>query len=1031
MAVESVDPTPRDDLLDEIVVDYLEAVEAGRTPDRAALLARYPALADKLAAFFRNQDRFDALVSPLRAERSGSFSRGRDDETPPWPSTSEPLVGTTFGPYELLGELGRGGMGVVYKARDVRLGRLVALKLILAGRFASATDVRRFRAEAEAVAQIDHPNIVPVLDVGEHDGQAYFSMKLIEGGSLASALAPRSSARSPADAARLVAVVARAVQHAHERGVLHRDLKPANILLSFSREPPASASPALAGGSRLNEAAPFVADFGLAKRVTGDGPATHSGAIVGTPAYMAPEQAAGHSRTVTVAADVYGLGAILYELLTGRPPFRGATPAETLLKVLHDEPARPRQLDRRLPRDLETVCLKCLHKDPARRYPAAAALAEDLERFLEGSPVRARPASGVERFARWCLRHPVVSVLAVALAVSLAVGVVVGGLQWHRAETNLAEARKQHLAAEEASRQAGESAREAAQRRTEAEARRVEADDNFLIAHRAVNDFCLRAQEELKRSPGTQAFRRELLQAARKYYQDFVRRRGSDPALREELGDVHHHLAWITSEIGTRAEALEVHRQALVIYQELADARPSAASLQRVAASLHNIAMLENATGRRGDSLVHYEEARQIYQILVCLDPADANQRAWLANTCNSIGIRHSEAGRTLDAREPYRLAVGLREQLLHEFPNHPQAMGDLAQSRHNLGVMHERLGERVESLRQYEQARDLLERRVKMEPDRANYRADLANEYQSVAIALRDLKRRPEAQAAARKSLAIRERLAKENPSVTGYQVALAASYSFAGIGHGDAKQEQEAIDCYERARGILESLARQDPTAAVYRKDLANACYAVGVHQGNLGRTEKAREAYDQARTLLTKLVAEQPERVEYHHDLADVLTNLGGAMVNLGQDEEGLQVLREGIGEHRLAFTKAPQVPYHRNSLSTGYAALADALRKLGRLDDSAEATRERMQLWPTNGRELALAACEFGETASAVARGKTELDPSQRAERDRFCNMALDALRLARSNGYRDVEQLRKHPNLAVLRGRPEFEKLLAE
>jgi len=301
------------------------------------------------------------------------------------------------------GILGHGGMGIVYKARQVKVDRVVALKMILGGKHSSAHDQVRFQIEAEAVARLQHPNIVQIHEIGEFHGRPFFSLEYCDGGNLSSLLKQRLP--SPNESAQLLLTLARAMHYAHLRGVVHRDLKPGNVLLDSTGQPK-------------------IADFGLAKRTDSDSELTQSGAIIGTPSYMAPEQAAGKARDTGPAADVYALGATLYALLTGKPPFKGDTTAETVRMVVNDEPARPGGLRPGVPRDLETICLKCLQKEPANRYFSADDLAQDLQRFLEDRPIQARPANAAERLWRWCRRNPTRAVLAASVCLLL-LGVVV------------------------------------------------------------------------------------------------------------------------------------------------------------------------------------------------------------------------------------------------------------------------------------------------------------------------------------------------------------------------------------------------------------------------------------------------------------------------------------------------------------------------------------------------------------------------------------------------------------------------------
>ena len=391
-----------------------EALDSNRTPEEVC--AQCPELLWQVRERLRRCQTVEAQINAMfpPSKPAAAARRGR------LPSGGDPLP--RIPGYEMEAVLGRGGVGVVYKARHLKLNRHIALKMLLSGAYADPHELARFTREAEAVASLRHAHIVQVYDIGELDGMPYFTMEYIEGGSLAQKLA--GVPQPAACAAPLMETLAAAVHVAHQGGIVHRDLKPSNILL-------------------LADGTPKITDFGLARRMVGEAAVTQSGAHVGTPSYMAPEQALGNMNAIGPATDIYGLGAILYEMLTGRPPFRAETASETERQLISEDPVSPSRLNRKVPRDLETICLKCLSKDPLRRYSSAAALADDLRRFRQGMPIQARPMGWGARVLRWSRRNPAAAALVV-MALSL-VGVAVGTGFWvqrQHADARAAEARQ-------------------------------------------------------------------------------------------------------------------------------------------------------------------------------------------------------------------------------------------------------------------------------------------------------------------------------------------------------------------------------------------------------------------------------------------------------------------------------------------------------------------------------------------------------------------------------------------------------------
>jgi tetratricopeptide (TPR) repeat protein/tRNA A-37 threonylcarbamoyl transferase component Bud32 len=432
-----------------------------------------------------------------------------------------PAPPPTVAGYDIFGVLGRGGMGVVYKARQVKLNRLVALKMVLAGAHAGPLQMSRFYTEAEAVARMQHPNIIQIYEVGEHDGLPFLSLEYAAGGSLARKIAAKP--QPPRAAAETAERLARAMASAHERGIIHRDLKPANVLLD-------------------QDGLPKITDFGLAKRLEDDSSQTRSGTLMGTPSYMAPEQARGHTREIGPHSDQYALGAILYELLTGRPPFVGTTVGETLSQVCSQEPVPPTRLQPKVPPDLETVCLKCLQKEPPRRYAGCAALADDLHHFLAGEPIKARPVGRAERAWRWCRRNPRVAALSAAVGVLLlavAASLAVVAVRLGRERQAVAETRKA----------AGQRLEQAAEVVAGGDARRAHDllrwSDPLLASHPELGD--VRSQlDTLRAQVDVYAEFRELLDRAR-----FACRFGSRPQ-KEEGQRYCHQLLTLYDEIDGR-----------------------------------------------------------------------------------------------------------------------------------------------------------------------------------------------------------------------------------------------------------------------------------------------------------------------------------------------------------------------------------------------------------------------------------------------------------------------------------------------
>jgi serine/threonine-protein kinase len=711
--------------------------------------------------------------------------------------------------YEILGELGRGGMGVVYKARQLSLNRLVALKMILAGVHAGPEALARFLREAETIALLQHPHIVQVHDYGTHEGMPYFSLEYLDGGSLQGQL--DGEPQPPRQAAQTVEVLARAIEAAHALGIIHRDLKPANVL-------------------RAADGSLKITDFGLAKQ-SGSG-ITVSGEMLGTPSYMAPEQAQGRAHAVGPAADIYALGTILYELVTGRPPFKGASAWDTVQQVLEKDPIAPTQLRPRLPRDLETICLKCMQKEPARRYTTARALAEDLGRFLRDEPIEARRA-GDQGLAPAPAPTPFqYAGLLVGLALALAAGFVGVTVAWLQAEHHRHEAVAN---LEEANRQ------------------RDEAVKGFRQARAAVDHFfTLVGQQTLLQKPGMYPLRKQLLQQARDFYQTFVREHGEDPSLRAELAGALHRLADITEDVGSNAEALQAYQEAAAAYKALA---PTDADPLEVRYSLSKIwghvGLLYVGNGQRAQAQAAFREEVRCLEELLAQRPGEAEYKEGLGVAYNHLGLAYRRAGRLADSEAVLRRGAALWEELLAVEKDNAGYQEFFGWCQVHLGLVYDLMNQEKQARAAFERMMALRRGLVEHFPDNPEYKQELAEGY-SILADFYEKRDPPGAEASARQSIAIGEQLVQDNPRTATFLKTLVRNYRSLGTLLSGQQKSAAALDCYDRAlRALKQALADtpSDRTAQVllpgvysWRADVLD----------DLGRYQEALTDWDQAVAL-----------------------------------------------------------------------------------------------------------------------------------------------------------------------------------
>ncbi len=830
------------------------------------------------------------------ATRRPEVSLGSDRSRSSWGAAHPEIPG-----YEMIRKLGQGGMGTVFEARHLQLGRRVALKVVS---IAADAAHDRFLTEAESIAALRHPNIVQLFEVGEHEGLPFVTLELVEGGSLDQVLA--KGPQSPCNAALFARSLALALAHAHAQGIIHRDLKPANVLL---------APPLEKGGPLI----PKVTDFGIAKRIGDDDGLTRDGDLLGTPAYMSPEQASGELGRIGPASDIYGLGVILYEMLTGRVPFRGIDVVDTLLLVRTQEPVPPRRLNPSLPRDIETICLKCLEKDPQRRYTSADDLASDLARWLEGRPIFARPVGSAERLRLWAGRRPAIAGLLATIMLVTGVGFSAVVVQWRRAETHLADARRR-----------------------------------FDIALEAIEDYYTGVSEEvLLEQPGLDNLRSRLLNSPLAFFrqlQDELRDSQSGrPADLLRIAEAMGKLAEITARIGTSEDAIEVNRRVVSIAQELitkdprepAYRRVMAQSFQRLGELHYGAGDFERARQKLNAGLREFE--RLAYRRKVHL--GDLNGQA----ACHStLGALEQDSGRHESAALHLSQSVSLRERIVREDPANLDFADDLASTFSDQAILYFVMGRLDDSEKRFLDCLKARKRLVRLRPNSAVLRRDLSSSYNNLGSFYQNTNRLGDALPFSERALEIQEKLVAEQPAVTLYRRDLAISLFNIGIAYFNMGQRERSKDYFRRAAEHSGELCRDDPSSTQYAFDRCESLLELAV----LHRLDRE---FDQAAACLGEAVETADRLLDSAPELTELLMMRAHSWAGLGDVDQLLGRSAASEMHYEAAFRDldrfqsvdeaAFDATYWRSFYLEHFAEL---MRRVGRLDEAESILRHALTL-----------------------------------------------------------------------------------
>lgn len=943
----------KEERLAQILDSYLVSLENGAPLDLEELVSQHQELADEIRSMATS---LDLLHHTTRQMRPAA-------EQPPQAGVAKRL-----GDFSIGRELGRGGMGVVYAARQISLQRDVALKVLPFAAMWDQKQVARFRNEALAAAQLHHPNIVPVFAVGEERGVHFYAMQLVDGQSLdqlVRSLQKRDDAggqKTPEDAqamastatwhtteagqpapdlstqhstdrsgycraiARLGKQTAAALHHAHEYGIVHRDIKPSNLMVD--------------GRGKL-----WVTDFGLARSQTSPS-VTITGDIVGTLRYMSPEQAAGDQALVDTRTDIYALGATLYELLTLRPAFPGDDRHAVLRAIASEEPLAPRLLNPAIPIDLETILLQAMSKSRDQRYATAAEFADDLQRFLDGKPTRARRPTILDRVTKWTQRHRSLVAVASLFLVTLAIGSSLAAIKISREQTKTANA----LAA--------------------AEQNLEQANENFAQARRIVDRFGVQLADQLQDTPGTERLRQHLLLETLNYYHEFADQIDGQLEVQDQLAMTHLKAGVVTAKLGARRKALS-----------------------------------------------EYHAAQQLLIQLLAEDAENTHLKSQLALSRNNTALLFAESGDVDTARSEYEAAIRSQQELVATEPNNLQWTRQLAESYLNLGTLEgesNRIDRAIDSLNR---AIEILKSASKATPSNLQLQRSLAMAYNNLGFLQRSTNA-IEAELSASNAVELLERVCKVGGAHDGL-ADFALCYANLAAIQTSAGKSVEAVRSFRRAIQLRESLVRRSPSIVQYRSELAANLNNLALLQIRIGEVEAADQAFARANRLFAELVEDYPQQLAYASGWAALLNNQGLALARSDRHEQAIKAYQQALIAQERVWKQLPNAEEVRETLSRIYYNYAEVLQSAERFAEAAEQAIARRVLWQNNGERLFGVAVELARIAESAAPTSEEY----------FNDAIVSTLSVAFQAGHEPQRPIESDPRFERWHTSPDFLALL--